>query len=130
VQVIVGDVWKSEPPLGGPVSFDRAGCPDFEGTGVGEEVPIAKAEAVREPASRRQRAKLWMEALSVQYEDRLVFTESHPPLQAIRLVRLEIFRLLLALQAVGFFARRRFLWPGGVCCPGQSWAGGGGGGFL
>src|SRR5262245_58498446 len=101
--MVIGNVWKFDPSLRGPIAFDRAGCPDFERPGVGKEIAIAKAEAVREPASRRQRAQLRMEPPAVEYENRLVLGEIHPPLQAIRLVGLEGCRFLFPLQPVGFY---------------------------
>ena len=52
-----------------------------------------------------------MEALAVEDEDRLVLGEVERPLQAVRLVGLDLFGLLFATLPIGLFARRRFLRP-------------------
>ena len=112
VQAVLCKPRKSEPRFGGPIPLDTTGRPDFKRPGVGEEIAIAKAQAIGEPAARGQRAELWMEALAVEDEDRLVLGELECPLHAVRFVGLDLFGLLFAALPVGLFACRWFLRPG------------------
>ena len=111
VQVVVGNPWKRETRFRRPIPLDAPGRPDLERPGVGEEIAIAKAHAVGEPAAGGQRAELGMEALAVEDEDRLVLGEVEGLLQAVRLVGLDLFGLLFAALPVGLFACR-LLRPG------------------
>ena len=106
VQVALCKPRKLEPRLGRPIPLDTAGRPDFKRPRVGEEIAIAKAQAIGEPAARGQRAELWMEALAVEDEDRPILGEVQGPLQAVRLVGLDLVGLLFAPLPVGLFARR------------------------
>ena len=110
--MVPGKPRKCEPRFGRPIPLDTAGCKDFQRPGVGEEIAITKAQAIGEPAARGQRAKLWMEALAVEDEDRFVLGEVDGLLHAVRLVRLDLFGLLFAALPVGLFTCRRFLRPG------------------
>ena len=109
VQVAVCKPRKLEPRLGRPIPLDTAGRPEFKCPCVGEEIAIAKAQAIGEPAAGGQRAELWMEPLAVEDEDRPLLGEVHGPLQAVRLVGLDVFGVLFAPLPVGLFARLRFL---------------------
>src|SRR4030095_6621118 len=101
--MVVGKARKPEARLGRPILLDAPGCPDFQRSPVGEENAVAKASAVGEPAASGQRPEFWMEALAVKDEDRPVFGEVHRSLQAVRLERCGLFRLLFAASSIGLF---------------------------
>jgi hypothetical protein len=52
--MVICEPRKSKPRLGGPIPLDAAGRPDFDRPFIGEEIAIAKAETVGEPAADRQ----------------------------------------------------------------------------
>ena len=85
--------------FGRPIPLDATGRPDFKRPGIGEEIAITKAQAVGEPAARGQRAELWMEALAIEDENRLVLGEVDGPLHAVRLVGLDLFGLSVRAAA-------------------------------